>query len=254
MVHPLGAIPRDPDPRDFLVSKLLAPTTLTARRWSQPIQIDQGVTGTCVANAWTHYLTDSPIQHQDNPLLDPALQPSVAKYGSYYQYWDENGQPRAAEKYAIDLYDSIHDGILEPLDPGREAGANTVDGAVILKRRGLVSAYYRAVSVDEVIQCILTKSPVVFASAWYNSMDNPYGISGIAKQRYLSVNLGSGIRGYHAYLLDAVDLNPDLGPPYVRLKNSWGLMWGRRGTARVTIEDLHSLFINNAFIATEQPS
>jgi hypothetical protein len=152
----------------------------------------------------------------------------------------------------VKLYDAIHDGVLMPLDPERDDGAYTSLGAVILQRRGLVSAYYRAESVDDVIQSILTTAPVVFASAWYRSMT---GTSKLwSDKAYVNVDLSSGILGYHAYLLDAVNLAPAEGPPFVRLTNSWGPGWGQKGSARVTIEDLHTLYIHNAWIATEVPT
>jgi hypothetical protein len=255
MTHPkpLGAIPRKPDPRDYMMASVLPKADGTTQRtWKRPVILDQGAYGTCVANAWTHFLTDTPIEHPEKALLDPANQPSYAVMGSNC-YWP-NGwykDPLAGELYALRLYDAIHDGTLEPLDPGREGGAQADDGAVILKRRGLISAYYRASSVDDVVQAILTKSPVVFASAWYRSMDDPHKMY-TSGNRYVTVDVASGIRGYHCYLLDAVNLAPTEGPPFVRLSNSWGkVSWGTNGAARVSIEDLHTLYIQNAWIATE---
>jgi hypothetical protein len=248
--QPLGAIPRRPDPRDWMMATVLPRATVTQRAWESPVRLDQGAHGTCVANAWTHFLTDTPIEHPDKKLLDPAKQPSYSTEGSQ-AYWPNGWEadPLAAELYAQRLYDAIHDGVLEPLDPERDDGSFASSGGVVLKRRGLVSGYYRAASVDDVVQAILTKAPVVFASAWYYSMDNtPHLYDNLP---YVDVDVSSGIRGYHAYLLDAVNLAPSVGPPFVRLLNSWGTNWGRKGAARVTIEDLHTLYIQNAWIATE---
>jgi hypothetical protein len=250
--RPLGAIPRRPDPRDYMMSDV--PPKLkndTQNTWQRPILLDQGAYGTCVANAWTHFLTDTPIQHPDKGLLNPADQPSYATGGTS-AYWPAgyHSDPIAAELYALRLYDRIHDGVLEPLDPTRDAGAQADDGARVLVRRGLVSAYYRAASVDDVVQAILTKAPVVFASPWYNSMDAPH--KPWNDTSYLTVDPASGLRGYHCYVLFSVNLAPLEGPPFVGLQNSWG-PWGTHGGARVSIEDLHTLYIQNAWIATEAP-
>ncbi len=250
---PLGAIPKNPDPRDWKMSAVLPPsTTLTQRTWERPVKLDQGVYGTCVANAWTHFLTDTPIQHPDKALLNPDNQPSYQSEGSS-AYWPNGWDkpPLAAELYAVRLYDAIHDGVLEGKDPERDDGCQTDHGAVVLKRRGLISSYYRASSVDDVIQAILTHGPVVFASGWYHSMDSPKKM--YDDNWYVPVDLNSTLRGYHAYLLDAVNLAPAFGPPFVRLSNSWGPFYGRHGAARVAIEDLHSLYIQNAWIANEVP-
>jgi hypothetical protein len=252
MAHPkpLGAIPRKPDPRDWMMASVLLTPTVTVKEWEAPVHLDQGAHGTCVANAWTHFLTSAPIQHPDKRLLDPTKQPSYSKMGSM-AYWPNgwDADPIDAELYALRLYDRIHDGVLEPLDPARDAGCIASDGAVILKRRGLISGYYRASSVDDVIQAVLTKAPVVFASPWYFSMDNTPHLYDDAP--YVDVNPASNIRGYHAYLIDAVNLTPSAGPPFAVILNSWGYAWGRKGRARVTIENLHTLFIGNAWIATE---
>jgi hypothetical protein len=65
------------------------------------------------------------------------------------------------------------------------------------------------------------------------------------------VDEASGVRGGHEYLLDVIDLSPDEGPPYARLHNSWGLGWGHSGTVRVSIDDLNTLFVGDAFICSE---
>jgi hypothetical protein len=251
---PLGAKPPVRDERDFPMRAVLPPRGTKVRQyWSKPFTLDQGPYGTCVFNAWTHYLIQGPITHTDRPRLDPANQPTPGqlwwtyeKSGTFQTAWGAP-VPGSAEEYAVEGYDKIHELYEEP-DPGREAGAYPADGAKLLQRRGLISAYYNATSVDDVITALLNQGPVVFSSAWYNSMFSPYDAYG---NKYLRVDVSSNIAGYHAYVLDAVELAPIAGPPFVRLHNSWG-PWGYKGTVRVPIEpDLNTLFINSAYIATE---
>jgi hypothetical protein len=254
-MHPLGALPVKPDYRDWPARLVIpASTTITEKFHASPIMLDQGGYGTCVANAWTHLLTGDPIQHPGIRKLDPARQPSYAKLGSS-AYWtnpltgkvDYQGDAYKAENYAVRLYDAIHDGVRMPLDPERDDGAYTQLGGDILKERGLISGYYRAMSADEVVTAILTHGPVVFASPWYASMDSP--VKHADGSRWLNVDPSTPIRGYHAYLLDAAVTGVN---GWVRNHNSWGPMWSPRGSARISIPDLQILFMGQAFIATER--
>jgi hypothetical protein len=254
---PLGAKPPKRDKRDYPMKAILPPKgTKTRQYWSKPFTLDQGPYGTCVANAWTHYLIQGPITHLDRARLNPENQPTAGqkywtyeKSGSFQTAWGAP-VPGSAEEYAVDLYDKIHE-LYEDPDPERDDGAYTVDGARALQKRGLVSAYYNADSVDDVVNALLNLGPVVFSSPWYGSMYDTYAAY---DNRYLEVDVSTGIRGYHAYVLDAVDLAPDAGPPFVRLHNSWG-PWGKAGTVRVPISpELNTLFIGGAYIATEVAS
>lgn len=252
--YPLGAKPVKPDYRDYPARLVLpAATTVTEKAWAEPIMLDQGGYGTCVANAWTHLLTGDPIQHASIRALDPAKQPSYARWGTS-AYWtnpltgkvDYQGDAYKAERYAVRLYDAIHDGVMEEADPARENGCQTQHGGDVLIQRGLISAYYRAASADEVVTAILTHGPVVFASPWYNSM---FGTVRHADgSHWVNVDPSSGIAGYHAYLLDAAVTGVN---GWVRDHNSWGPGWAPHGSARISIADLQILFWGQAFIATE---
>jgi hypothetical protein len=252
--YQLGAKAPKRDERDFLMRTILPPRGTKLRQyWSKPFTLDQGPYGTCVANAWTHYLAQGPIVHLDRPRLNPDNQPTAGqlwwtqeKSGTFQTSWGAP-KPGTAEEYAVDLYDKIHE-LYEDPDPERDDGAYTADGAKALLKRGLISAYYNASSVEDAINAVLNLGPVVFSSAWYGSMYSPYSAY---DNKYMKVDVASGIRGYHAYVLDAVELAPPAGPPFVRMHNSWGV-WGYQGTVRIPIEpELHTLFIGSAYIATE---
>ena len=250
--YPLGAKPPRNDPADYRAASLLpAATDLTYKMWDAPVVLDQGVYGTCVANAWTLLLLAAPLQHQERRLLSYDEQPRRNEGSSRYWPAGYREDPVAAELYALRLYDRIHT-TYEPPDPERDDGAQTEDGARVLRDRGLVSAWYRARTADEVVTAILTHGPVVFASPWYRSMDDPARVTNDGPSPYFRCPVlpSSGIRGYHAYLLDVADTVRG----YVSIHNSWGDGWGRGGRARITLEDLSVLFIGAAFIATEVPS
>lgn len=219
--HGLGRKPLPRDPRDFPL-KLVLPErgTSTRRFWTRPLVLDQGDTGTCEGNAWTGWLADGPIVHPDIAALS---------------------DPIAGEAYARQLYlDATGDTSLQQ-------GAYTRQLLRQLVARGLIAAYHRAASVDEIVTQILTRGPICHGSVWYESMFEPVDQDGNA---YVVVDEASGVAGGHEYLLDAVELEPVEGPPYVRLHNSWGT-WGHDGTARLSIDDLHILFVGDAFAPTE---
>jgi len=247
----LGAKPTKPDSRDYKAAALLPATIVQRQLWDKPIQLDQGPYGTCVANAWTHILTDPPIEHPQRPLLDPNNQPSYAKLGSS-AYWVDSkgnwtGEPVAAEKYAVKLYDSIHDGVIEPLDPTRKNGCYTGNGGLVLKNRGMLKAYYRCASAEQVVQSVLAHGPVVFASPWYRSMlDTHRDSTGTV---WCNVDPATGIYGYHAYVINGADVTGITSR--VRLQNSWGISWGSKGVAWITVDQLRVLFMDQAFIAEE---
>jgi hypothetical protein len=218
----LGRLPLPRDERDYKLSAILPPRGSATRKfWKRPLMLDQGATGTCEGNAWTGWLADAPVYHPDIPDLNDAT---------------------TGEYYARQLY------VEATGDDTLEQGAYTRQILKVLVSRGLVGAYHRAASVDEVITAILTLGPVCFGSNWYRSMDDVQSMYG---NSYIYVDEATGSRGGHEYILDAIDLAPAEGPPYARLHNSWGSDYGHDGTVRVTIEDLNTLFVGDAYIATE---
>lgn len=222
----LGRKPLPRDDRDFRMAEILptVPTDLTRKYWYRPLVLDQGDTGTCEGNGWTHWLSDGPITHPDIEEIKNSM----------------NG-----EEYAQALY------VAATGDTSLQEGAYTRQVLRILVQRGLIGAYHRAASVDEIVQAVLTTGPVGFGSEWYRSMDDPVKKYDNA---YCYVDEASGVRGGHFYIFDGVDLEPAEGPPFLRQHNSWGPDWAHLGTSRFPIEDTRSLFVGDAWICTELAS
>jgi len=131
----------------------------------------------------------------------------------------------------------------------RNDGCYTQHGGDVLRRRGIIKAYYRVESADAVVQAVLSGRPVVFASPWYNSMARTYR-EGTSETRWIDVDPASGIMGYHAYLIDGAD-NTSVEDARARVHNSWGVTWGNKGSAWITLDELRILWMNQAFIADE---
>lgn len=219
----LGRKPLPRDDRDYPLRDLLPAKAAgaTFRYWYSRLRLDQGDTGTCEGNGWTHYLADGPVTH-----------PAIA----------ELKDPAAAEEFARTLY------VEATGDETLQDGAYSRQVLRVLRDRGLVASYHRAASVEEIVQAVLTLGPVGFGSEWYRSLDDPVEDYGNA---YCYVDEASGSRGGHFYIFDGVNLNPADGPPFLEQLNSWGPSWAHNGRARFPIEDVHKLFVGDAWICTE---
>lgn len=171
--------------------------------WEGAVWLDQGNTGTCVANALAHNIADGPVTHPDSDITEDWAQ---------YLYLEATGDAT--------------------LDEGTDA--RTVLNT--LRRRGDVSSYTRAYAVPEIVTHLLDIGPMVFGGPWHEGMDN---YQRLYNNAYLSPT--GRIRGGHEFLLNGVNIAPRYGPPYVRMKNSWGRAWAHYGTARIPLDALESL-------------
>lgn len=150
--------------------------------------LDQGATSQCVAYSLVGHLYSSPIRH-------PRTW-TTADLAALYR--------RAQE---LDEW------------PGREPayfGTSVRAGCKALQEKGLVSGYYWAQSLDDIIAWLLRDRPLILGVAWYSSFDAP-GADGV-----LHITDGAYIRGGHALLAYGVNTKKRL----VRVQNSWGERWG----------------------------
>lgn len=202
----------DPDERDLaypMAAVVPAATPRTWRYWwASGWWGDQGLTPRCVAYAWLHKVADGPRTTLRTPGVDrvPALEPRELYC--------------AAQE--IDPWDGDCD------DP-RYDGTSVRAGAKVLQRAGVIQGYRWAWDADTVVRTLLEVGPVIVGSAWYEDMTRPGPGSRIRPT--------GAYQGGHAYVLNGV--NVDRG--VVRVKNSWGRAWGRRGYAWLGIDDLATL-------------
>jgi hypothetical protein len=237
--HGLGAKPHNKDDRNWLYREHktaileavgMAPTSERSNRWHEMhgsgFRMNQGSEGTCVGHAITNNFLATPRPHEAFPdfgTVDKAHQFARAAYLAF----------TGDETY--------------------QQGAYMVNATAWAMREGYISNYYRCTDVPWTVDAILDIGPVFWASPWFNSMY--YEDSQLREETgeyYIKVNPNSELRGYHAYLLTGVDLQPEVGPPFVRMQNSWGSDWGKNGTARITLDDLAILYDGDSFILTEK--
>jgi hypothetical protein len=96
----------------------------------------------------------------------------------------------------------------------------------------------RIVTPADLRATLLEVGPVCVGVDWFTSMDSPVQEH---DNSYLPVDFASAVRGGHEFVLNAIDLEPAAGPPFYRMKNSWGKGWAHGGTARIACAKMEAL-------------
>lgn len=216
---------------------LLPPITLaTYRYWAgSRVHLDQ--TGdSCVANALTHLVCDSPRSHRLSDV-DSDAPGWVGKWDARYR------SPQSGEVgFRGYLYDQAQQ-LDEFTDTPPSGGTSVRAGAKALQSLGAITAYHWAQSISDITKAILTTGPVVVGTEWTEDMFSPVGSNYVIKPT-------GPVVGGHAYKLDGINITTG----YVRLKNSWSASWGQNSYAHIHRDDLDELVFGRdgeAVIAVE---
>jgi hypothetical protein len=115
--------------------------------------------------------------------------------------------------------------------------------AKVLKIAGRLNIYAFAATVDEAVQWILTKGPVLFGTDWYTGMFSP-------NEQGLVKPTGS-VEGGHEY----VGIGYDPVTEIIEYINSWSDTWGVNGRFYMHKEDAEKVFAyqGEALVAVELP-
>lgn len=194
--------------RNYDVARRLVglPSGLVSHTWGIPGEkLDQGEEGFCVGFGWAAELK--------------AYPKAVAGIG----YDDAVKIYRAAQK--LDGFDDSVD------------GSSVIAGAKAVRAAGYIDGYHWAFNIGDVCQAVSHLGPVVVGTTWLNSMFDP------DPQGLLEVDEGSGSAGGHCYLVSGIMLGSPIahGAPLLRIRNSWGASWGRRGDAFIRVADFARL-------------
>lgn len=192
-----------PDKRDkkFRVPRY-GDTEKTFQYWHVPKILNQGSKPWCVAYAWLAFFANSPMPQRPIPIIPPKkLQFAAYKHDEY---------PGEA-----DVGTSIRGGI---------------KGAI--EECGQKVEYRWAQTIEDVISTLLNIGPMVVGTRWTKGMMRAPG--GRLK---VEANIPANHAGAHAYCLTGVNTTEGT----LRLQNSWGPAWGKKGQATISIEDFERL-------------
>lgn len=214
--HKLGRV-HIPDERDknFPMKGVLpnkAPSITYKYWWANGWWGDQQRTPHCVAYSWIHWLEDGGVTQQSAPA--PILDPT-----SLYN------QCQRQDEWYGENYD----------------GTSVRAGAKVLQEKGFIKEYRWSTDIEEVVDALLTKGPVMLGVNWYFDMYFP--------DKKGKIKVGGKIYGGHAVEANGVNTKTKM----IRIKNSWGQDWGRNGHAYISFDDLQRLLNENGecCLATE---
>jgi len=115
-------------------------------------------------------------------------------------------------------------------------GTSVLAGAKVVKNLGHMREYRWARSVREIVMAVCYEGPVIMGTPWYDGMYRP------DDQGFLHPE--GDVVGGHAYLLSSVSV----AKRYFGIWNSWGEDWGDRGRAKITWDDMETLFDGDACV------
>lgn len=150
------------------------------------------------------------------------------------------------EEYAVQLYSAAT--AIDPWEgtyPPDDTGSNGLSIAKVLQRRGVISGYQHATSLDAVLTALQTQA-VIVGTEWRSDMFHPDSDG--------RLRITGSVAGGHEYVLDAVDVQNRR----VWMRNSWGVDWGLSGRAWFTWDDFATLLAADGdctvFVPVSQPA
>lgn len=203
--RPLGAR-HSGDPRNADYPYRAVGVARRKRLWQEGVTLNQFDVGACVGFAWTADLLAEPVT--------PA-KPVTARQGNRLGRWIYN------RANAIDGID------------GNVDWTTVLAGAKVMQGLGLIESYRWATNVDDIIDALLTRGPVVTLTPWLSQMGNAPKGRVVVKGRRMGVD--------HCVLLTGYDPDRD-GHESLRWRNSWGSSYGDGGSAWIKVEDFRNLW------------
>jgi hypothetical protein len=206
--------------RSFAIRSVtpVAPPRRT-KLWRPGQILNQGFEGACVGFGWTAEALGSPVRVDLNRIRYPHV-------------------PSDPDQFARYVYRGAKE--IDEWEGSAYEGTSVLAGAKIMKAVGLLREYRWAFHIEDVIDTLMVRGPVVIGVWWYDGMyDAPDGylrISGPVVGGHCLVVVGYALAG-----ATVAGIKNNLGEDAFVLQNSWGPEWGEEGLALIRASDLRWL-------------
>src|SRR5690348_16115630 len=203
---------KDPRSRNFAARSIVPSTARFKRVWSSRKEgpLDQGQEGACVGFSCAGELAAKPAAYDvDNST-------------------------------ALKIYEAAR---AVDSSEGRNfsSGATVLAGMKACQRANYFSKYVWCFGLDDTINWIVRRGPVVLGINWYSGMFKP--------DRDGLLRVSGSIAGGHAILANGFwPAHPKFGDVLV-LTNSWGSDWGLNGRCFIPVEDVRRLLSEDGEVA-----
>lgn len=178
-----------------------------SKKWECTLPaLDQGVEGACAGYAATQVLRAAPIPH-------PDLDGDFAKRTLYWRAQQIDDWEGGSYPGAVPFYE----------------GTSVLAVAKVALSLGLIDTYRWAFGIDDVLQGLSFRGPVLLGISWFEYMNSP--------NQYGYVVPTGKLFGGHAIMGNEVNMEEE----YVTLLNSWGPSWGNNGSCKITFKNLEKL-------------
>jgi len=212
----LDWIPRfDERSKNYPIRPLLG-TRRTARKatfWQEGTVLDQGAEGACVGFGWMAEVLAKPVAPEQQPAEE--LGNSLAQF--YYK------EAQKVDQWEGEDYE----------------GTSVLAGAKVMKEYGLISEYRWCFSVEDIIDAVCLKGPVVLGVPWFQSMYRTL-TGGL-----VYIDTTKEPVGGHCITITGYDPAMQIGRQTLevfRWRNSWGHDYGDGGSGYIKVSDLKRLF------------
>lgn len=213
----LDWVPRhDPKSKEFPVRATIR-TSIRPRNklWRVGPTLDQGSEGACVGFGWTSESLSTPVAVD---LSRVAV-----------------NVPHDPTEYALSVYRRARQ--IDEWEGEQYDGTSVLAGAKVQRENGLLKEFRWAFSINDVVDTVLAKGPVVLGINWHYDMY--WAPNGVVKPT------GAVVGGHCLTAVGYTLKSPKLGgEDGVILQNSWSNSWGINGLAEIKVTDLAKLLDN----------
>lgn len=186
--------------------------------------LDQGQLASCTGNAATACVASDPFWATISSLGYLSESDSVSNEGFSVGVY--------SEATSLDPFSGSY--------PPDDTGSDGLSVAQVLQKRGLISGYQHATSLEAALTA-LAKQPVIVGTIWRADMFNPEGDG--------RIRITGEDQGGHEYLLDELDVENKR----VWVRNSWSASWGLDGRGYLTWDDFSALLSDSGDVTVFVP-